>query len=261
MVKGLELFRRHFAHHADHFALIGGAAASEWFRMSELEFRATKDLDIVLLVEALGDSMLDQFWEFVREGSYEVRQRSDPERRYYRFMKPKNPEFPHSLELFSRVDEGISLGRDQLIVPIPPEEDASSLSAILIDDDYYHIVKSFREVVDDLPLVTPAGIMLLKARAWIDLTMRKEAGEQVDSQNINKHRNDVFRLSLLLPAGESFAIPSLVLADFRRFLDAFPEDSMDWSAIREATKITAPLPPPSELIALLSATFVSKDID
>ena len=32
-----------------------------------------------------------------------------------------------------------------------------------------------------------------KAKAWMDLTDRRAAGEHVDSKNIKKHKNDVFR--------------------------------------------------------------------
>ncbi len=260
MVKGLDLFRSHFASHADQYTLIGGAAASEWFRRSGLTFRATKDLDIVLFVDALDDAFLNHFWAFIRLGGYQVRERGDPDRRYHRFAKPTNPDFPNKLELSSlhRGDFEATIG--QSFIPIRSGEEAESLSAILMNEHYYRIVRDFREVVDDLPMVTPAGIMLLKARAWIELFMRKEAGEQIDTRNINKHRNDIFRLSLLLPVGESFTVPSTVLHDFQRFLDAFPAQSPDWMAIREGTKITAPLPPPSELIAMLRGTFTSNDL-
>nr|WP_288645696.1 transposase [uncultured Mediterraneibacter sp.] len=37
-----------------------------------------------------------------------------------------------------------------------------------------------------------------KAKAWMDLTDRKAAGEHVDSKNIKKHKNDVFRLTELI---------------------------------------------------------------
>jgi hypothetical protein len=131
------------------------------------------------------------------QGGYEIKQRSDGRPIYYRFAKPKREDFPEMLELFSRGPDNLPLGDKQTIVPIPKEEDASSLSAILMDEDYYKIVHEFREVIRGLPLITPAGIILLKAKAWIDLTARAESGEQVDSKHIKKHRNDVFRLTLL----------------------------------------------------------------
>ena len=56
MVDGLDLFREHFASYADRYVLIGGTAAS--IAMDELgvEFRVTKDLDIILIGIMLGDA-------------------------------------------------------------------------------------------------------------------------------------------------------------------------------------------------------------
>jgi hypothetical protein len=41
-----------------------------------MDFRATKDLDIVLYVEALHENFVRAFWQFVEEGGYENKQRS-----------------------------------------------------------------------------------------------------------------------------------------------------------------------------------------
>jgi hypothetical protein len=53
MVKGLEVFRDYFAGQADQFVFIGGTAATLAMADAGLAFRATKDLDIVLHIEAL----------------------------------------------------------------------------------------------------------------------------------------------------------------------------------------------------------------
>jgi len=53
MVKGLDLFRSWFKDYAGQYILIGGTAASLAMEEAGLEFRATKDLDVVLNVEAL----------------------------------------------------------------------------------------------------------------------------------------------------------------------------------------------------------------
>lgn len=50
MVVGLPRFRAHFAGFEDCFILIGGAACDLWLGDLGLPFRATKDLDLVLLV-------------------------------------------------------------------------------------------------------------------------------------------------------------------------------------------------------------------
>ena len=50
MVIGIDKFRDHFAGYEDQYALIGGAACDLIFTDAGLEFRSTKDLDVVLCV-------------------------------------------------------------------------------------------------------------------------------------------------------------------------------------------------------------------
>ena len=53
MVKGLDIFYDYFAEFTDQYVLIGGAACDISFHSnSDLDFRATKDLDMVLVIEA-----------------------------------------------------------------------------------------------------------------------------------------------------------------------------------------------------------------
>lgn len=52
MVRGLDVFREHLAGHADQYVLIGGTAATLAMEEAGLEFRATKELDIVLHIVA-----------------------------------------------------------------------------------------------------------------------------------------------------------------------------------------------------------------
>ena len=50
MVRGMDLFKEHFADFTDYFTLIGGAAC-ELTLMETIGFRATKDIDILVLLE------------------------------------------------------------------------------------------------------------------------------------------------------------------------------------------------------------------
>lgn len=67
MVVGVDRFREYFRDFQGSYVLIGGVAAS--IAMEELgeEFRLTKDLDIVLVVEALDRAFVGQFWKFIKE--------------------------------------------------------------------------------------------------------------------------------------------------------------------------------------------------
>lgn len=219
MVIGIDRFRAHFAGHEHQYALIGGAACELIMDEVGLDFRATKDLDIVLIVEALDSAFAERFWAFIEEGGYEVRERSAGEKILYRFQKPKAEDFPAMLELFSRAPEGLQLAEDSRLTPIPIDEAAASLSAILLDEDYYRFLKSMVRVVDGIPLLDEAAIIPFKARAWLDLSRDREAGGKVDEMNIRKHRNDVARLLQLLRADAGYTLPDAVARDMRSFVD------------------------------------------
>ena len=90
MVRGLEIFKEFFRDYQEQYVLIGGAACDIVFANAELSFRATKDLDMVLIIEALTSEFGHRFWEFVSEGGYENRVKSNGAPQFYRFDKPKN---------------------------------------------------------------------------------------------------------------------------------------------------------------------------
>lgn len=225
MVIGIDRFRAHFAGHEHQYALIGGAACELIMDEVGLDFRATKDLDIVLIVEALDGAFAESFWAFVEAGGYEIRERSAGEKILYRFQKPKAEDFPAMLELFSRAPAGLQLAEDSRLTPIPIDEAASSLSAILLDEDYYAFLKSMVRVVDGIPLLDEAAIIPFKARAWLDLTREREAGGKVDEKNIKKHRNDVARLLQLLSPEASYALPDAIARDLRSFVNLATVDA------------------------------------
>ena len=225
MVRGLDVFRGFFSGHAGQFVLIGGTAATIAMEEAGLEFRATKDLDIVLHIEALTPSFGEVFWRFIEAGGYEIRQASDTGRPvFYRFHKPADERFPAMLELFSRAPDGISLARDRRLAPIPIDEAAASLSAILLDDSYYEFILAGRKELDGLPWVAEDRLIPLKASAWLDLGERRAKGEPVDSKSIRKHANDVLRLAQLLAPDDRIAVAPRIAQDLNRFLDGIEAD-------------------------------------
>ena len=218
MVRGVELFRDHFAAFSDQYILIGGAAAALVLNEAGLESRATKDLDIVLRVEALTPEFGAAFWGFIKAGQYQNRQRSSGKAIFYRFEKPSDKRFPSMLELFARAPFDLAAGSSQHLSSIRLGEDVSSLSAILLNEDYYEFLHAHQRIVDGLSVADEASLIPLKARAWLDLTRRREEGEHIDSDDINKHRSDVLRLFQLIPPGLRIALPETILRDTARFL-------------------------------------------
>ena len=231
MVTGLDVFREHFRDYADHYLLIGGTACDLLMSAVGVEFRATKDLDIVLCVEVLDSRFVQAFWAFVRAGGYRVQEKSTGQKQFYRFQKPTNAAYPFMLELFSRVPDALQVVPGSHLTPLPMEEDVSSLSAILMNDDYYAFILSGRTVRDGLPLVGAEHLIPLKARAWLDLTQRKEGGVPVDSKSIRKHKNDVFRLYQIIDPDVDPAAPDKVKNDLRAFVAGMATEDVDLKAL------------------------------
>ena len=87
----------------------------------------------------------------------------------------------------------------------------------------------------DVPYLIP-----FKAKAWIDLSEREAKGEQVDSKNIRKHENDIFRLSELLDQNQDPLknIPETVKNDMSVFFERMAHEDVDLKqlGIRGKTK-------------------------
>lgn len=165
MVNGLDLFKKHFADHDDKYVLIGGTACMLVMEDVGINFRATKDLDIVLCVEALNKEFVAVFWQFIEAGGYQNRLRNSGKEIFYRFDSPSNKDFPAMLELFSRIPDNVNLNLGGHLTPIPIDEDMTSLSAILLDDNYYSLIHSSKRIMNGLPIVDVGHLIPLKARA------------------------------------------------------------------------------------------------
>lgn len=239
MVVGLDKFRAHFSGYGDQYVLIGGTATFLVLDEMGLEARATKDLDIVLCVEALDKGFAEAFWTFVKKAGYQVQQRSDGKKVFYRFQKPADLGYPAMLELFSRKPDEMVLGEDSHLTPIPVGEEVSSLSAILLDEEYYAFLHAHKIEIDGVPIVEEQCLIPLKAKAWLDLTERKRTGMKVDSKDINKHRNDVLRLHQLFTPEDRVDLPATVKSDLERFL---AELSADEAVDLKNLKIPGTLP-------------------
>jgi len=218
-------FQEHFADFGDQYVLIGGAASDLVMEDAGATFRATKDLDIVLCLEALNQEFAEAFWEFINAGGYQNQQRSTGDKIFYRFDRPTDKNYPVMLELFSRTPDTLVLGDDSHLTPIPISEDVSSLSAILLDEDYYHFLHQHILEIDGVSVVDQECLIPLKARAWLDLNSRLEAGEKIDSRNIKKHKYDVFRLFQVLSPEQRLELPEAIASDMHRFLDALSQDT------------------------------------
>ena len=234
MVRGLDVFKGWFANYANQYVLIGGTAASLTMDAAGLSFRATKDLDIVLHVEALTPAFGEAFWKFVKTGGYRIRQASDTGKPiFYRFQNPVDDHFPVMVELFARAPDGLQPAKGSQLTPIPLDEAVSSLSAILLNEAYYAFIMAGRREVAGLSWVGEDRLIPLKAIAWLDLNARKEQGAKVDAKDVRKHLNDVLRLSQLLTPTTRIPLVQKIGDDMTRFLSVVASDtSIDPKALQ-----------------------------
>lgn len=193
MVKGLDTFRKYFEGYENQYVLIGGAACDIVFESKDTSFRATRDLDMVLIVEALTSEFVERFWKFIQDGRYRNKATNGEKPQFYRFDKPENELFPKMMELFCRSD--FELREMTGVTPIYIDDTVSSLSAILLNDDYYNVLIKGKAVANGLSVLRPEYLILFKAKAYLDLKQRKQNGETVDSNDIKKHKKDVLRIT------------------------------------------------------------------
>ena len=231
MVAGLETFKTFFADFKDCYVLIGGSACDVYFAEQDIPFRVTHDLDMILCVEALTPAFFDRFWQFVREGGYQHRQKSDGHRQFYRFTAPTAKGYPAMLELFSRKADFLPESFSGHLTPIPANEESSSLSGILLDRDYYDFVMANRHEVDGATILNPIALIILKAIAWLDLTIKKEAGDRhAYSKDISKHKNDIARIVTTIPVRD-YGLPDVIKIKMREFMAKYSQVELDVSAL------------------------------
>lgn len=70
MVKGLESFIEQFREFPNCYTVIGGAACDILMTEAGLEFRATKDIDMILVLEGDFPGFGHKFWEYIKMGGY-----------------------------------------------------------------------------------------------------------------------------------------------------------------------------------------------
>jgi hypothetical protein len=227
MVHGLEKFKEYFGDYTNQYVFIGGTACD--ILMDELgaPFRATKDLDMVLIIEALDPSFGETFWKFIEDGGYKHRDKNIGKDQFYRFAEPSDPSFPKMIELFSKHPSNLELKIDTGLTPIHIDESIVSLSAILLNEVYYDILIKGKRTVDGYSLIEIETVILFKIKAWLDMNKRKEAGEQVDTKNIKKHKNDIFRLLANVSPSSRIRPAEEIQNDVIQFIEQIKEDKPD----------------------------------
>lgn len=233
MVRGLEIFKKYFEQYSANYVIIGGTACDMIIDEAGFTPRATKDIDIILVVEALSADFVKQFWQFIKEGNYERKEKSADERKYYRFTKPENKDFPYQLELFSRVPDVIEVGEDAHLTAIPVDDDLSNLSAILLSEDYYNYMIAHSTLENGLQRANTEALICLKAKAFLEITERIANGSTEDPKHLRKHKVDVFRLVVMLTDNDAFELPESIKNHLQEFAKTIASDLPDKAIYKE----------------------------
>ncbi len=228
--QGLEKFKDYFKGYEDQYVLIGGAACDILFEEREATFRKTRDLDMVIIIKMLTSEFGKRFWDFVNSGKYRNKVTNKGKPQFYRFDKPEIDGYPRMIELFCRED--FKLNETKGITPIHIDDSISSLSAILLNEDYYRILLEGRVIEDGLSVLRPEYLILFKAKAYLDLLNRKNNGEKVDSNDISKHKKDILRIVVQLELEEVKTIPVMVQRDIEDFISILEKEPFDSNLLK-----------------------------
>jgi len=99
-------------------------------------------------------------------------------------------------------------------------------------------------------LIDIETVILFKIKSWIDLKQRKEAGEEIDSRNIKKHRNDIFRFLVNVTPSSRVETIGEIKEDVNKFIEMIYLDKPDLKNIGiKRTKF-------SELMKILKNCFL-----
>ena len=142
-MEGLEKFREAFAGFSDNYVVIGGTACDIAMTGTTVRPRATHDIDMIVIAENITEAFGEQFWKFIREAGYRPEKRKHkegepPKYELYRFLDGR-AGYPEMIELLSRHPDVLGEPKGVVIEPLPIGDDVSSLSAIIMDDDFYYL--------------------------------------------------------------------------------------------------------------------------
>lgn len=228
MVIGIDSFREKFKGYTDYYTVIGGTACDILLTEADRTFRATKDIDMILIMEDNFPEFAAVFWEYIKEGGYKCGWKNAESMHFYRFTDGKSG-YPAMIELFSR-KPGYHLEIEEGIIPIHIDEDISSLSAILLNDDFYEFMKAGRKVVNGIGVLGAEYLIPFKMYAWINLLERKRMGEHVNEKDLKKHKYDVFRLLQIVDATTKVESMGIVTESIHKYIEEI--SAVDESEVR-----------------------------
>jgi len=209
---GLNHFEEYFKDFRESYVVVGGFATLMLLeKQLEGHGKVTQDIDLVLLTTASVE-MAQKIKAYVKEGEYTIQKGEKDNFSYYRFVNPKVENFAKEIELFAVNDQALLLDEEQRIIPIDPEEGLYSLSAIMLDNEYFEMIKNNIDNSNRVPCTNTLATIMLKISAFYDLKSRGD-------DKWKKHRRDILKLVLLLTGEEQLELKGRMVGDVELFME------------------------------------------
>ena len=218
MVDGLDKLVTAFAGLEHEYAIIGGCACDLILSDVGIKFRNTRDVDMIICISSESEAFIKAFQGLLRDGEYKVWYDKEKNKHFFRFVNDHDHSYPVMIELFSKNPMvGESIIRHLAKISLK-DEPIYSLSAILLDDDYFHLVENNLTMYQGVSVPIAEVLMLLKMKAYLNLKESREQGKEIASDDISKHRNDVMRLLAVANTKSKLAVSDNVFSDVKLFL-------------------------------------------
>lgn len=230
MVNGLDLFRERFEDFDNCYAIIGGTACSILMEQENFEFRATQDIDMILIVDSPDfNDFTDKLLSFIDDGEYSCEERANGTKRLYRFKEPNKKGFPSMIELFSK--NILNMKGKRRITYVKTDKEPSGLSAMLLSDSYYNFAMQGREKIDGVWTIQAAYLLPLKMYAWLNFQKDENLKKSASKEDMLKHKYDVFRLLPLIPEGLTIDTNKELYEDIKSFIEKMQYEELPAESI------------------------------
>jgi len=257
MLTGFDKFKEIMHNYSNQFVVIGGTACEVALENTGITRRATRDIDMMVIIEQLSADFITQLWEFFKAGGYKPSRRTNKSGKtvyaFYRFEHPSQSDYPAKIEILAHHAEYIFGDNEVHIEPIMEDESSYSLSAIIMDDDIYQFTINHWNDFNGIRMASPTALVCLKARAYLNLLQDREEGKQINTDDIKKHRRDVL---MLLETGkvEDTIVPTSIYQTIQDFVTAMREiPTSDLAKSINVAEIAI-----EEYLTLLLTTFSTK---
>ncbi|MDH2712066.1 hypothetical protein QDY64_22080 [Klebsiella quasipneumoniae] len=197
---------------SEDYILIGGNACALHFESLGANFRATVDLDVVLIVEGESEGFFKHLNDYLLQHNYVGKsyKGSNQGGSAYRFTLPEEDRTsgcPVQIELFSRKPDYYDVSKcrpgKEHIVPIETADGISNFSAILLDDSVYDFIKSSRINLKGVSTVTLECLLGLKSVAWHSNQDLFDNGKIKQYETVLKHPADMINIVSVIDPTES----------------------------------------------------------